>query len=88
MTRPEFLEHVERKVVTLDITSVSKDLETDVSTLELIITAFKQKSYEDNIITFSRPVYSLAVQTSEQLVAGTTLTGKFLYCYPNYVFVF
>lgn len=76
LTRPNFPDIVERKIVTVDITSLSKDLATDVSTLELIITAFKQKSYEDNVITFCRPVYSLAVQSNEQLVTGTTLTGN------------
>ncbi|CAK1545264.1 unnamed protein product [Leptosia nina] len=75
LTRPEFPEQVERRCVNIDLTSLTKDLDTDVSTLELILTAFKQKSYEDNIITFCRPVYSISVQTSEQIIAGTKLTG-------------
>ncbi|XP_045491296.1 S1 RNA-binding domain-containing protein 1 [Colias croceus] len=75
LTRPDFPQRVEEKTESIDKLSISKDLDTDVSTLELIITAFKQKSYEDNVITFCRPVYSLSVQTSEQLVAGTSLTG-------------
>ncbi|CAG4911460.1 unnamed protein product [Colias eurytheme] len=75
LTRPDFPQRVEGKTESIDKVSISKDLDTDVSTLELIITAFKQKSYEDNVITFCRPVYSLSVQTSEQLVAGTSLTG-------------
>ncbi|XP_046964979.1 S1 RNA-binding domain-containing protein 1 isoform X2 [Vanessa cardui] len=75
LTKPRFPEEVERKVVTIDIASMSKDLDTDVSTLELIVNAFKQKAYEDNMITFCRPVYSLSVQAPDQLKKGTSLTG-------------
>ncbi|CAH4037299.1 unnamed protein product [Pieris brassicae] len=75
LTRPDFPDLVERNILTIDIPSLSKDLAADVSTLELIVTAFKQKSYEDNVITFCRPVYSVSVQSNEQLVTGTTLTG-------------
>ncbi|XP_050345646.1 uncharacterized protein YdcI-like [Nymphalis io] len=75
LTKPRFPEEVERKVATLDNVSMSKDLNTDISTLELIVNAFKQKTYEDNMITFCRPVYSVSVQAPDQLKKGTSLTG-------------
>ncbi|CAG4988866.1 unnamed protein product [Parnassius apollo] len=75
LTQSHFPEAVERKTAGIDLLVTSKDLNTDVSTLELILSAFKQKPYEDNVISFCRPVYSVSVQTSEQLAAGTTLTG-------------
>ncbi|CAK1581749.1 unnamed protein product [Parnassius mnemosyne] len=75
LTQSHFPEVVERKTAGIDLLITSKDLNTDVSTLELILSAFKQKPYEDNVISFCRPVYSVSVQTSEQLTAGTTLTG-------------
>lgn len=62
---------------------MSKDLDTDMSTLELIINAFKQKSYEENMITFCKPVYSVSVQDSEQLKKGMSVTGKEYYCLFN-----
>lgn len=55
---------------------MSKSLNTDLSTLELVVNAFKQKPHEDNMINFCRPVYSLAVQATEQITEGITLTGK------------
>lgn len=55
---------------------MSKSLDTDISTLELIVNAFKQKPHEDHMISFCRPVYSLTVQATEQVKEGTTLTGK------------
>nr|XP_026495344.1 S1 RNA-binding domain-containing protein 1 isoform X1 [Vanessa tameamea] len=75
LTKPRFPEEVDRKVATIDHVSMSKDLNTDISTLELIVNAFKQKTYEDNMITFCRPVYSLSVQAPDQLKKGTSLTG-------------
>ncbi|CAH0406400.1 unnamed protein product [Chilo suppressalis] len=75
LTLPHFPATVESKAETVDIEKTSKDLDTDVCTLELIINAFKQKSYEDNVITFCRPVYSLAVQAKDQIQEGMTLTG-------------
>ncbi|KPI91610.1 S1 RNA-binding domain-containing protein 1 [Papilio xuthus] len=75
LSRPHFPESVERKTVNIDLIATSKDLDTDVSTLELIISAFKQKPYEDNVISFCRPVYSVTIQTTEQIANGTTLTG-------------
>ncbi|CAH2086281.1 unnamed protein product [Euphydryas editha] len=75
LTKPQFPEQVERKVINIDIVSMSKDLDTDTSTLELIINAFKQKSYEDNMITFCKPVYSVSVQGTEQLKTGMSVTG-------------
>lgn len=59
----------------MDVNKTSEDLNTDVCTLELIVNAFKQKAHEDNIITFCRPVYSLAVQATEQIKEGMSLTG-------------
>lgn len=78
LSQPHFPELVDRKCSTIDVTAMSKDLDTEVSTLELIINAFKQKAYEDNMITFCRPVYSVAVQDRSQLVKGMSLTGKTL----------
>ncbi|XP_013180706.1 PREDICTED: S1 RNA-binding domain-containing protein 1 [Papilio xuthus] len=75
LSRPHFPESVERKTANIDLIATSKDLDTDVSTLELIISAFKQKPYEDNVISFCRPVYSVTIQTTEQIANGTTLTG-------------
>ncbi|XP_026757955.2 S1 RNA-binding domain-containing protein 1 [Galleria mellonella] len=75
LTQPHFPQLVESKVYTLDIEKMSKDLGSDISTLELIIGAFKQKTNEDNIISFCRPVYSLNVQGVDQLQEGMTLTG-------------
>lgn len=75
LTEPNFPELVERKCSSIDITVMSKDLETEVSTLELIINAFKQKAYDDNMITFCRPVYSMTVQDKSQLEKGMSLTG-------------
>lgn len=77
LTKPHFPQLVESKVLTIDISQTSEELKTDVCTLELIINAFKQKKYEDNVITFCKPVYSLAVQNLDQLKDGTTLTGKY-----------
>lgn len=67
---------METKTASINIEDTSRDLKTDTCTLELIINAFKQKSYEDNVITFCRPVYSLAVQAKEQIQDGMTLTGE------------
>ncbi|XP_072943686.1 uncharacterized protein YdcI [Epargyreus clarus] len=75
LTKPHFPEQVERKTLGIDTVAMAKDLITDVCTLDLIISAFKQKPYEDNVITFCRPVYSMAVQASDQIAIGTTLTG-------------
>ncbi|XP_075969769.1 uncharacterized protein YdcI [Anticarsia gemmatalis] len=75
ITQPNFPAIVERKVATIDISNTSKELKTDTCTLELIINAFKQKKYEDNVITFCKPVYSVSVQNMEQLKEGTSLTG-------------
>ncbi|KAJ8722577.1 hypothetical protein PYW07_003757 [Mythimna separata] len=75
ITKPHFPQLVESKIVMIDISQTSEELKTDVCTLELIINAFKQKKYEDNVITFCKPVYSVAVQNMDQLTDGTTLTG-------------
>ncbi|CAB3255382.1 unnamed protein product [Arctia plantaginis] len=75
LTQPHFPQVVERKISGIDITRTSEELKTDTCTLELIINAFKQKKYEDNTITFCKPVYSVAVQNVEQLKEGTSLTG-------------
>lgn len=75
LTQPHFPEVVERNLSTIEISKTSEELKTDVSTLELIINAFKQKKYEDNIIAFCKPVYSVAVQNVDQLTEGTSLTG-------------
>lgn len=69
---------MERNSASLDLEEMSKELSTDVCTLELIINAFKQKSNHDSIITFCRPVYSLTVQAVEELREGMTLTGNSL----------
>ncbi|XP_064293129.1 S1 RNA-binding domain-containing protein 1 isoform X1 [Plodia interpunctella] len=75
LTKPNFPSIVESKIQGIDIEKMSKDLDTDRSTLDLIITAFKQKSHEDDIISFCRPVYSMAVKAVDQLQEGMTLTG-------------
>ncbi|CAH2241255.1 jg3316 [Pararge aegeria aegeria] len=75
LTKPDFPQQVDMKTSNINILNMSKDLDADVSTLELIINAFKQKAYEDNMITFCRPVYSMTVQASEQLEKGMSLTG-------------
>ncbi|CAH0748364.1 unnamed protein product [Diatraea saccharalis] len=75
LSQPHFPSTVESKVATIDIEKISQNLDTDICTLELIINAFKQKSYEDNVITFCRPVYSLAIQAKDQIKEGMTLTG-------------
>ncbi|CAH0721794.1 unnamed protein product, partial [Brenthis ino] len=75
LTQAHFPQQVERKCANIDTISMSKDLDTEVSTLELIINAFKQKAYEDNMITFCRPVYSMTVQATSQLEKGMSLTG-------------
>nr|XP_021185041.2 S1 RNA-binding domain-containing protein 1 [Helicoverpa armigera] len=75
LTKPHFPQLVESKVITINISQTSEELSTDVCTLELIINAFKQKKYEDNVITFCKPVYSVAVLNAEQLKEGTSLTG-------------
>ncbi|XP_013146371.1 PREDICTED: S1 RNA-binding domain-containing protein 1 isoform X2 [Papilio polytes] len=75
LSQAHFPELVERKTINIDLVATSKDLDTDVSTLELIISAFKQKPYEDNVISFCRPVYSVTIQTTEQIANGTKLTG-------------
>lgn len=75
LTMPQFSQIIENKVLTIDKEAVIRDLNIDISTLDLILTAFKQKAAEDNLITFSKPVYSLAVQATEQLREGMTLTG-------------
>ncbi|XP_068629691.1 uncharacterized protein YdcI-like [Battus philenor] len=75
LTQPHFPEAIERKTVNIDLAVMSKDLNTDLSTLELIISAFKQKPYEDNVISYCRPVYSVSIQTTEQLAIGTSLIG-------------
>lgn len=75
LTKPHFPQMVETKVLTIDVSETSAELKTDVCTLELIINAFKQKKYEDNVITFCKPVYSVAVQNVDQLKEGTSLTG-------------
>ncbi|XP_013194644.2 S1 RNA-binding domain-containing protein 1 [Amyelois transitella] len=75
LTKPHFPSLIESKIQMIDIEKMSKDLNTDISTLELIINAFKQKSLEDDIISFCRPVYSMAVQAVDQLQEGMTLTG-------------
>lgn len=77
LTKPHFPQLVESKIVTIDISQTSEELKTDLCTLELIINAFKQKKYEDNVITFCKPVYSMAVQNMDQLMDGTTLTGDY-----------
>ncbi|XP_052737577.1 S1 RNA-binding domain-containing protein 1 isoform X3 [Bicyclus anynana] len=75
LNQPQFPRQVEMKTYNIDLSTMSKDLDVDVSTLELIVNAFKQKAYEDNMITFCRPVYSMTVQNSEQLEKGMSLTG-------------
>ncbi|KAJ8725764.1 hypothetical protein PYW08_003947 [Mythimna loreyi] len=75
ITKPHFPQLVESKIVMIDISQTSEELKTDVCTLELIINAFKQKKYEDDVITFSKPVYCVALQNMDQLADGTTLTG-------------
>ncbi|XP_004930431.1 S1 RNA-binding domain-containing protein 1 isoform X1 [Bombyx mori] len=75
MSQLNFPALVEQKTSSINIDRISEDLQTDVGTLELIISAFKQKSYEENIIRFVKPVYSLSVQVKEQLKEGMTLTG-------------
>ncbi|KAL4714572.1 hypothetical protein ACJJTC_006618 [Scirpophaga incertulas] len=75
VSQPNFPEIVESKTSTINIETTIKNLNTDICTLELIISAFKQKPYEDNVITFCRPVYSLAVQSKDQIQEGMTLTG-------------
>ncbi|KAI5634103.1 tex protein yqgF-like domain-containing protein [Phthorimaea operculella] len=75
LTKPDFPAQVERKTSSIDLQTFSKELNTDINTLELILNAFKQKAHEDNIIAFSRPVYSLSVQATEQIQEGMTLQG-------------
>ncbi|XP_028170787.1 uncharacterized protein LOC114360313 [Ostrinia furnacalis] len=75
LSQPNFPGLVETKTASINIESTSADLKTDTCTLELIINAFKQKSYEDNVITFCRPVYSLTVQAKDDIQEGMTLTG-------------
>ncbi|XP_059057080.1 S1 RNA-binding domain-containing protein 1 [Achroia grisella] len=75
LNKPHFPQLVESKLSGYDINKMSKDLDADVSTLELIIGALKQKTNEGNIISFCRPVYSISVQGVDQLQEGMTLTG-------------
>ncbi|XP_063620741.1 uncharacterized protein YdcI [Cydia splendana] len=75
LTQSHFAVLVERKTSNLDISSLSKELKTDAGTLELIVNAFKQKPHEDNIIVFCKPVYSMAIQATDELKEGQTLTG-------------
>ncbi|CAH0701692.1 unnamed protein product [Spodoptera exigua] len=75
LTKPHFPQMVETKILAINVSETSAELNTDVCTLELIISAFKQKKYEDNVITFCKPVYSVAVQNVDQLKEGTSLTG-------------
>jgi hypothetical protein len=75
VSEPHFPGLVESKTSNINMDRTSKDLDTDICTLELILNAFKQKSYEDNVITFCRPVYSLAIQAKDQIQEGMTLTG-------------
>ncbi|XP_049867445.1 uncharacterized protein YdcI [Pectinophora gossypiella] len=75
ITQPEFPAIVQRKTACIDLQKMSKELNTDVCTLELIITAFKQKHHEDNIISFSRPVYSVCIDAMKEVRKGMTLTG-------------
>lgn len=76
LPKPHFPETVERVTVSIDIQVMSTDLGTDACTLELIISAFKRKTHEDNIISYCRPVYSMTVQATEQIREGMSLTGK------------
>lgn len=76
LTQAHFPELVDRNISSIDIASVSKELKTDISTLDLIINAFKQKTNEDHIITFCKPVYSMAVQATDQIIEGLNLTGN------------
>lgn len=75
LTQSHFPQEVERRTYNINLTEMSEDLGTDVCNLELIINAFKQKTNEDSIITFCRPVYSLSVQATDQVREGMTLTG-------------
>ncbi|KAM3963094.1 uncharacterized protein YdcI [Aphomia sociella] len=75
LSKPQFPQLIETKTAGIDVDKMSKDLDADNSTLELIISAFKQKTTEENIISFCRPVYSISVQAVEQLQEGMTLTG-------------
>ncbi|CAD0196891.1 unnamed protein product [Chrysodeixis includens] len=75
LTKPNFAQSIESKVATINIIETSQELSTDVGTLELIINAFKQKKYDDNVISFCKPVYSVAVQNMDQLKDGMALTG-------------
>lgn len=75
LTTPHFAQSIDSKLATIDIVETSQELDTDVGTLELIINAFKQKKYDDNVISFCKPVYSVAVQNIDQLKDGMALTG-------------
>ncbi|KOB74204.1 putative S1 RNA binding domain protein, partial [Operophtera brumata] len=61
---------LKRVTVSIDVLVMSRDLGTDACTLELIINAFKQKTHEDNIISYCRPVYSVTVQATDQIREG------------------
>lgn len=65
------------KLPNINLNAMCADLDTDMCTLELIISAFKHKPIEDNILKFSKPVYSVTVQAIEQLREGMTITGKY-----------
>ncbi|XP_073943825.1 uncharacterized protein YdcI [Choristoneura fumiferana] len=75
LTQSHFPQVVDRNISSIDIAAVSKELNTDMSTLDLIINAFKQKTNEDHIIVFCKPVYSMAVQATDQIREGLSLTG-------------
>lgn len=72
--KPSFLDKEGAKLSQVDIRGMSELLGTDESTLELIVNAFKQIPHED-IVKFSKPVYSAAVQDSSQVKVGMTVTG-------------
>lgn len=77
LQKSQFSQIVEAKLASINLASLSEDFDTDISTMELIINAFKQKSYEDNVISFSKPIYSMSIQTPDEIKEGMTLTGNY-----------
>lgn len=86
LTKPDFPAKFERSLSSFDIESFRHETQVDGPDMELIVSAFKQKTNADDMISFSKPVYSISVQNTEQLKDGMSLTGNDC-CLHIYIFV-
>ncbi|KAG7307545.1 hypothetical protein JYU34_007751 [Plutella xylostella] len=75
LTKPDFPAKFDHKLSSFDLESFRQEMQVDGPDMELIVSAFKQKSNADDMISFSKPVYSISVQNTEQLKDGMSLTG-------------